>query len=224
MNSKPSNVYRPMPRHRLVTQESYPFLLGTLCLAIIGLIFSWTAVTASAAGMLLFIAYFFRNPKRNTPSEDSAVISPADGKVLGIKYAVKTPFTDKPANVISIFMSVFNGHINRLPITGEIKKVVYQPGKFLVASLDKAMEHNEKNSLLIADEQGREVLMTQVAGLVARRIVCYMKAGMRGTKGQRCGLIRFGSRVDIYLPTNTEILVNKGDNVRSGLSILGKFS
>lgn len=169
-----------------------------------------------------FSIYFFRNPERRISIPEDAVISPADGTVIFIGPAV-SPLKKRECIKISIFMSVFNVHVNRVPISGKILRTEYIPGKFLVASLDKASEHNERNLILIEDKKGRCVETVQIAGLVARRIVTYVKEGFNCTAGERLGLIRFGSRVDLYLPLNFEVQVAIKQKLKAGETIVGRF-
>ena len=151
-------------------------------------------------------------------------MAPADGRIIAIEEVARDPILGKPATKISTFMSVFNCHVNRLPINAQVEKIVYHPGRFLVASKDKASEHNERNSVLLKDDQGREMVVVQIAGFVARRIVCYLKEGVSAAKGARLGLIRFGSRVDLYLPRGTfELKVQNKQKVRAGQTIMGRW-
>lgn len=195
------------------------------------------AILAAGGGMLwspfgwifLFLAiwcvYFFRDPNRMIPEEKDTVVSPADGLIQNIMEV------DAPEELgvrgkrlrISIFLSVMDVHVNRIPIAGEIKKIDYRPGKFFNASLDKASVFNEKNYLLIKAKNGKEVILSQIAGLIARRIVCYAKEGDVLEQGVRFGIIRFGSRVDVYLPTSEVPQVVIGQTVIGGETILAKF-
>ena len=195
------------------------------------------AILAAGGGMLwspfgwifLFLAiwcvYFFRDPNRMVPDEEDAVVSPADGLIQNIMEV------DAPKELgvkgkklrISIFLSVMDVHVNRVPVAGEIKKIDYRPGKFFNASLDKASVFNEKNYLLIKTKDGKEVIMSQIAGLIARRIVCSVKEGDVLEKGARMGIIRFGSRVDVYLPTTEVPQIVVGQTVVGGETILATF-
>jgi phosphatidylserine decarboxylase len=181
-------------------------------------------VTAVAA--LLFTAFsvwFFRNPER-TPADTSsnAVISAADGTVLKVER-VNDPRYGEPSEKISIFMSPFNVHVNRAPVTGTVEKVEYVPGKFLVASLDKASTDNERNLAIIKTQSGHRVGFLQIAGLIARRIACSIKAGDQINVGQRYGLIRFGSRMEMFLPVGSTIFVKAGDVVEGGNTVVGRL-
>ncbi|WP_456324450.1 phosphatidylserine decarboxylase family protein [Desulfonauticus submarinus] len=175
---------------------------------------------------LLFILFslvlnFFRDPYRVVPQEEGVAVSPADGKVVKI-WKDKCPFTGEEKQVISVFMNIFNVHVNRSPVSGELKDLKYIPGKFFNASLDKASKDNERNLLHIEDEEGNLWTVVQIAGLVARRIVCFWKIGEKARRGERFGLIKFGSRLDVYLPSSYEPSVEIGDKVLAGASILAK--
>jgi len=202
-----------------IAKQGYPFILPlgilTLALALFGLV--W--VTAVVGLLFLFVVYFFRDPEREIPDDPKVVVSPADGKVVEITTE-KDPFMGKTFTRISIFLNVFNVHVNRVPVGGVIADTRYNPGKFMNAFNDKASLDNEQNILLIRDGE-TEVLVKQIAGLIARRIVCWAKPGDIYQPGQRFGLIRFGSRVDIFLPQDTTLKVARGDKVAGGSSIIG---
>ncbi len=169
-----------------------------------------------------FVLQFFRDPHRAIPQEEGAVISPADGKVI-FTGVVDDPYLDRKAYKISVFMNVFSVHSNRAPIAGTVKNIWYNAGLFVNAALDKASEENERNAVWYQSEDGTDVVSVQVAGLVARRILCYVKEGDQLEQGQRYGFIRFGSRVDLFLPEDFKPTVALGQNVSSGSSILGRF-
>jgi phosphatidylserine decarboxylase len=184
-------------------------LLQLRILAILGLAVSF------------FIAFFFRDPDRVVPISDGAVVSPADGRVVVAGKVDHTLFYDGPCQKVSIFMSVFNVHVNRIPHEGQVEKIEYHPGKFVNASLDKASEDNERNAIFVITDKGRRYCVVQIAGLIARRIICHIQAGEPVYRGRRFGLICFGSRLDVYLPADAAINVAVGDRVRAGTSILG---
>lgn len=169
----------------------------------------------------LFLVYFFRNPKRSIPDFEGSVVAPADGKVIHAGEYLEDRFLGGKTIKISIFMSIFNVHINRIPTSGRITDIFYKKGKFFSANFDKASLLNEHNALLMETENGKKVLFVQVAGLVARRIICWIKKGDAVVRGQRFGLICFGSRVDIFLPLETKIDVKIGQRVKGGETILG---
>jgi phosphatidylserine decarboxylase len=198
------------------------FAAITLVLFIITEPLGWLGV-----GATVWCYYFFRDPERVTPKGDNLVISPADGIVSLIEPAVppaELGMPDTPLTRVSVFMNVFNCHVNRAPVAGEITEIAYRPGKFFNASLDKASEDNERNSLRIKMADGREVAAVQIAGLVARRIVCFTKKGAHTQAGQRFGLIRFGSRVDVYLPEGVTPRVSIGQTMVAGETVLAELS
>jgi len=172
--------------------------------------------------IFVFVLQFFRDPYRPIPQEDGVIVSPADGKVI-FTGVVDDPYLDRKAFKISVFMNVFSVHSNRAPFAAKVKQVWYNPGLFVNAALDKASQENERNAIWLQSDDGKDVVSVQVAGLVARRILCYVKEGDVLDRGQRYGFIRFGSRVDLFLPEDFSIQVALGDNVSSGSSILGEF-
>jgi phosphatidylserine decarboxylase len=168
--------------------------------------------------------YFFRNPKRITPLGEGLIISPGDGIVTKIEKAIppkELKWLKTPLTRVSIFLNVFDVHVNRIPVEGVITKIHYHPGKFFNASLDKASQHNERNSLLIKTPSGQEILVVQIAGLIARRILCDVKEGQEMNGGETFGIIRFGSRVDLYLPEGIHPQIIKGQRMIGGETIIG---
>jgi len=193
----------------------------TLALFLVSDFLGWIGVI-----LTIWCYYFFRDPERVTPDRDGLIVSPADGIVSLIEPAVppaELGMSDAPLTRVSVFMSVFNCHVNRVPIGGEITAIAYRPGKFLSADLDKASDDNERNSLRIALPDGRELAVVQIAGLVARRIVCFVEPGAEMQTGERFGLIRFGSRLDVYLPDGVEPLVSVGQTMIAGESVLAEL-
>lgn len=172
----------------------------------------------------LFICYFFRDPDRVTPVLEGGVVSPADGKVIKVERIENTHFADGPCQKISIFMSIFNVHVNRIPFDGQVTKIDYYPGKFFSANLDKASRLNEHNAVYLETENGQTLCFVQIAGLVARRIICRIQEGGAVVRGQRFGLICFGSRLDVYLPVDAQVAVAVGDVVSAGTSLIGKLT
>ena len=172
--------------------------------------------------MTVFVLQFFRDPPRVVPTGSGTVACPADGRVIALGE-VEDPYLQRPAKRISIFMNVFNVHSNRSPVAGQIKERWYSQGKFFNAALDKASEHNERNALWIRTDDGQDVVVVQVAGLIARRILCYVQPGERLARGERYGFIRFGSRVDVYLAPTAQFQVALGDKVQGGGDIIAKF-
>ncbi len=206
-----------------IAKAGLPFVgiaaFATAVFALLGMAF--LALTGLAA--TFFICYFFRDPDRAIPDRDAAVVSPADGKVVKVETVEKGRFCNASCLKISIFMSIFNVHVNRVPLNGEIARVSYFPGKFFSANLDKASSDNEHNAVFLKTDQGREICFVQIAGLVARRIICYVQEGQKVNRGQRFGLICFGSRLDVYLPVDTDIAVSVGDRVSAGTTVLGEL-
>jgi phosphatidylserine decarboxylase len=205
------------PIHR----EGFTFVGGLALVSLVSF-FLWSPLGWVSTGATLWCAYFFRDPKRVTPVRDGIVVAPADGRVSQIANAVppaELGLGPRTMPRVSIFMSVFNCHVNRSPVTGRIEKIVYRRGAFLSADLDKASEDNERNSFLIASG-GRRLAVVQIAGLVARRIVCFVREGATVGAGERIGLIRFGSRVDVYLPEGTRPLVAEGQTAIAGETVI----
>ena len=208
-------------RHPLIAREGWPFLALAAILA--GLSSFYCAYLAIPMWLIfLFILQFFRDPPRVTVGGDSAVTAPADGRVIVIDES-EDPYTTQASLKISIFMNVFNVHSNRMPVSGTVDRKQYYPGKFFNAALDKASDSNERNALLLTTKQGHRVTCVQIAGLIARRILCYVDEGSQVRKGERFGFIRFGSRVDLYLPKTTKVLVSLGDKVVGGETLVAEL-
>jgi phosphatidylserine decarboxylase len=169
----------------------------------------------------LFIAYFFRNPRREIPNLQNIILSPADGRVIHVGECEEDRFLKEKVLKVSIFMSVFDVHLNRAPVSGKVLERNYLPGRFLVASVEKSSLLNEQNAVILETEDRLKILLVQIAGFVARRIVCYAKTGDLLRKGEIFGLIRFGSRVDLYLPTEVKPIVRVGQHVKGGESVIG---
>ena len=204
-----------------VTPEGYPFI-GAFAFVSIILFWLWGPLGWLGTLATIWCAYFFRDPPRVTPVRDGLVVAPADGRVSQVTSVVppqELSIGNKPLPRISIFMSVFDCHVNRSPVAGKIEKIIYQPGKFLNADLDKASADNERNSLVIATA-GARIAVVQIAGLVARRIVCFVRIGQSVNTAERFGMIRFGSRLDVYLPEGTPPLVAVGQTAIAGETVL----
>jgi phosphatidylserine decarboxylase len=204
--------------------QGYPFI-GGFALASLILFWLWTPLGWLGTVATLWCAYFFRDPPRVTPVRDGIVVAPADGRVSQIANAMPPAELDlgaRPLPRISIFMSVFDCHVNRSPVAGRVERVVYRAGKFLSADLDKASEDNERNALVIATG-GARIAVVQIAGLVARRIVPFVREGDAVAAGQRIGMIRFGSRVDVYLPEGVRALVAEGQTAIAGETVLAEL-
>ena len=207
-----------------ITPEGYPFI-GAFALISLILFWLWSPLGWIGTLLTLWCAFFFRDPPRVTPVRDGLVVAPADGRVSQITTAPpphELGLGDKPLPRISIFMSVFNCHVNRSPVSGRIDRIAYRPGAFINAELDKASEDNERNSLVISTPHGR-IGVIQIAGLVARRIVSFVREGQTIGAGERFGLIRFGSRLDVFLPEGTKALVAEGQTAVAGETVLADF-
>jgi len=204
-----------------VASEGYPFIAVFAFVTLVFAMLGWGSVTILCLGLTLFTAYFFRNPERTIPEEEDAVVAPADGTVIYVGEVTEERCLQGPAVKVSIFMSVFNVHVNRVPVSGKVVEMFYNKGSFLNASLDKASLQNEQAGMLIETASGARLLVVQIAGLIARRIVTYPKVGSVLAKGQRYGLIRFGSRVDVYFPRDADVLACVGDRTVAGETILG---
>jgi phosphatidylserine decarboxylase len=205
------------PIHR----EGYPFI-AIAGAATLVLFWLWTPLGWIGALLTAWVAYFFRDPTRVTPVGEGIVVSPADGRIAQVTHAVPPPelkLGKEALPRVSIFMSVLDVHVNRSPIGGKIARIVYTPGKFINADLDKASEDNERNSLVIAAGK-HKVAIVQIAGLIARRIVCFVQEGATVAPGERVGLIRFGSRVDVYLPADVRPLVAEGQTALAGETVI----
>ena len=208
----------PYP-HPLIAKEGWPFLaIGVAASVAVGFFAGW-GWSVPLWLVTLFVLQFFRDPPRDEPADPAAVVSPADGRVVVVGKALD-PYRNCEALKISVFMNVFNVHSNRSPVNGTVSEVVYHHGSFLNASLDKSSLENERNALLMTTASGRDITCVQVAGLVARRILCYVGAGAVLTRGQRYGFIRFGSRVDVYLPLDAEPRAAIGDLVSASETVL----
>jgi phosphatidylserine decarboxylase len=200
-----------------VAREGYPFIAAGAVLTLLPWMAGWGLVGLLFLLVTAWVVWFFRNPPRLVPRGEGLVVAPADGRVV----RVLEPRDGQPA--VGIFMNVLDVHVNRLPVSGEVTEVAYTPGTFINASLDKASQDNERNRVTMRTPTGHEVTFVQVAGLVARRIVCWVKAGARGRAGDIFGLIRFGSRVDVHLPSGSDVWVVPGQRVSAGETILGRL-
>jgi phosphatidylserine decarboxylase len=204
-----------------VHREGLPFI-GMFALASLVLFLLWSPLGWLATMATLWCVYFFRDPERVTPIREGIMVSPADGRVSRVSNAVppqELELGERPLPRVSIFMSVFDCHVNRSPMTGKVERIVYHPGAFVSADLDKASEGNERNSLVIAAGKAR-IGVVQIAGLVARRIVCFVRPGEGVGAGERIGMIRFGSRVDVYLPEGVRALVAEGQTAIAGETVI----
>jgi phosphatidylserine decarboxylase len=205
--------------HPIIAREGWPFLAGIVIIAVLVSHFVGGFAAFLVWLVALFVLQFFRDPGREIPQNAGAVLSPADGRVIKVERT-QDPYGQREAILISVFMNVFNVHSNRSPVDGRIEKIQYFPGKFVNADLDKASTDNERNAIVLTTVDKQTVTFVQVAGLIARRILCYVKAGDTLTRGQRYGFIRFGSRVDVYLPLDASVKVSIGDKVSATTTIL----
>jgi phosphatidylserine decarboxylase len=208
--------------HPILAREGWPFIAIALALA---LVVNGAASWAWALPfwiLFLFVLQFFRDPPRPIPQAPKAVLAPADGRIVAIE-PTRDPYLDRDCLKISVFMNVFNVHSNRSPVDGEVVQRWYNAGRFVNAALDKASVENERNALHLRSKDGHDITCVQVAGLVARRILCYVEAGAKLARGQRYGFIRFGSRVDLYLPTGTRARVTIGDKVSASSTVLAEL-
>ena len=205
--------------HPIVAREGWTFLVSAVAAALAVAWFAggWWSVPLWLAA--LFVLQFFRDPPRSIPGDERTVVSPADGRIVAVESA-RDPYLERPALKVSVFMNVFNVHSNRSPVDGDLRQAWYHAGKFFNAALDKASLENERNALWLKTATGADVTCVQIAGLIARRILCYVKPGDKLARGERFGFIRFGSRVDVYLPPSASVKAALGDKVRGGSSIL----
>jgi len=206
--------------------EGYPFI-GGFALAALVLFWLWPPLGWIGLIATLWCIYFFRDPPRVTPMREGIVVAPADGRVCQVVSVVpprELDLGEAPLPRISIFMSVFDCHINRSPVAGRIERIVYRAGKFISADLDKASEDNERNAFVIVTETGQRLAVVQIAGLIARRIVCFARESDLLGAGQRIGMIRFGSRVDVYLPVGTRVLAGEGQIAIAGETMLADLT
>jgi phosphatidylserine decarboxylase len=204
-----------------IAKEGIPFLIPAALLTIFLGWMGWNVLTFLGILLTLFIAFFFRNPKRKIPSLQNIILSPADGRIIHVGDCEENRFLKEKALKVSIFMSLFDVHINRAPASGRILERSYHPGRFLVANVEKSSLLNEQNAFILETEDRFKILLVQIAGFVARRIVCYPKAGDTLKSGEIFGMIRFGSRIDLYLPLEVNPIVRLGQHVKGGESIIG---
>lgn len=204
-----------------VAREGFPFIASGFLLTSGSLVIGWRCLSLILFLLTLFIIWFFRNPKRITPNDNGLIVAPADGKIIEVMEELEERYLKERALKISIFMSIFNVHINRIPYSGRVVSVSYNPGRFISANRDKASLENEQNAVLVETKDGKRILFIQIAGLIARRIVCRLSIGDNVERGERFGLIRFGSRVDIFVPLDAELKVKKGSKVKAGETVIG---
>ncbi len=213
-----------MNHNGFIAGEGVPFIIPLGGATILAFVAGFKWIFFVFLVVTLFVVWFFRNPRRSPPEKEGLVISPADGRVIRIEETTSDERPGRTFQKISIFMNVFNVHVNRIPYSGEIRFIRYREGKFLSANMDKASALNERNTVLLQTVDGREIITVQIAGLIARRIVCWLKEGMQVSRGQRFGLIRFGSRVEVFLPLGSTLLVRVGEKVRAGETPIGELT
>lgn len=208
-----------------IAKEGYPFIglaaFATLLFAVLCLSF----LTCILFATTIFIIYFFRDPERFTPNVDDSIICPADGKVIIVEKVESNDFIENEQGMykVCIFMNVFNVHVNRIPINGVVDKIIYKPGKFYSADSSKGGMYNEHCATIITTQSNNQIVFVQIAGLIARRIINWLEPGDEVKRGSRFGLIRFGSRVDMYLPVTADITVQVGDKVKAGETVIAKL-
>jgi phosphatidylserine decarboxylase len=206
-----------------IAAEGYPLILIALVLSIGAFALGWFSIGILGAASAAFFLLFFRDPDRHSPAEQGLIVAPADGRVVSVVATDKAPLIDGPKVRVSIFMSPLDVHVNRMPVAATVEEIRHTAGKFLAAYKDETVEENEQNAMRIADAQGRKLAIVQVAGFLARRVVCKARKGDTYLKGERFGLIMFGSRTDLYLPPEAEIVIKQGQKVKGGETVIGRF-
>lgn len=206
-----------------IAREGYRLIALAWALPLLFWLAGWPISVLIAIAIAVFVTSFFRDPERTIPTDPLAILSPADGRVIKVAEVDDDRFLQGPARLVSIFMSPLNVHVNRAPVTSRVVDVRYNHGKYFRAFADKASLDNEQNAVLLEDPTGRRLCFVQIAGFVARRIVCYLSAGDEIERGQRCGIIMFGSRADVYLPLETEVSVQVGDRTRGGETVIARW-
>ena len=204
-----------------IAKEGYPLIFTAAIVTLLAFVAGWVPLGIILGLIGLAIAGFFRDPERQPPAGEGLVVSPADGKVVSVA-GVSNDFLGS-ATRISIFLSPLDVHVNRIPVEGRIEKITYQPGRFIAAYKEEAAQRNEQNALSILDSEGRKLSVVQIAGVLARRIICHAKPGDRLARGERFGLIMFGSRTDTYLPEGCQVEVFEGQRVKGGETVLARF-
>ncbi len=215
----------------MIAKDGFALVIGSWGIFLLFFLIRWyvhqpvlTVITVLLGIFSVFNLYFFRDPHRTPPRNPNLILSPADGKIIKITEVFEPRFFEEKVRMVSIFLSVFDVHVNRVPISGKVRYFHYQPGKFLAAFKDKASEENEHTAIGIVDPQGRRVLFKQIAGIVARRIVCNLREGHQVQAGERMGLIRYGSRVDIFFDLNARVMVGVDQRVTAGETVIAQFS
>jgi phosphatidylserine decarboxylase len=212
-----------MNNREIVVREGLPFILVPGAAALIAFLAGAVGIFSLFFIITVFVVWFFRNPERTGPVQEGLIVSPADGRIIGVERGATSEYVPGSFTKISIFMNVFNVHVNRVPSAGAVSAIRYRPGKFFSADLDKASAFNERNAVVIAADKGRSLVVVQIAGLIARRIVCWVTEGMTLRRGERFGLIRFGSRVEVFLPDEAMVFAQVGNRVRAGETTIGEW-
>lgn len=221
MQYRYNRVDPPQSRALPVAGAGYTWILASSFVTLVFALLELSIPAIAALAATFCIGSFFRDPERFVPDAENAVVSPADGRVVKAEVLEENPFISGPCLKIGIFMSIFNVHVNRVPCSGKVFSMHYQPGRFISASRDGASTENEQQAVILETEEAVRLCFVQVAGLVARRIICWLEPGDRVSRGERFGMICFGSRLDLYLPAQTALNVSEGDRVKAGQSILG---
>lgn len=206
-----------------IAREGYRLIALAWAVPLLFFLAGWTIPTLIGIGVAFFVTSFFRDPDRTVPTDPQLIIAPADGRVVKVAEVHDDRFLHGPARLVCIFMSPLNVHVNRVPAGGRVVDIRYNPGKYFRAFADKASLENEQNAILMEDASGRRFCFVQIAGFVARRIVCKVRSGDEVVRGQRCGIIMFGSRADVYLPADTEVCVKVGDSARGGETVIARW-
>ena len=210
----------PLP----LAREGYPLIITTAAAGVVCALLGWASLATAAFAACAFCLLFFRDPERSIPADPSTILAPADGRVIKVAAVTDERFLGGPATLVSIFMSPLDVHINRAPISGRVIDIRYTAGKYFRAFADKASLDNEQNAVVLEDPQGRRMCVVQIAGFLARRIVCHLQIGMAIERGHRYGLIMFGSRADVFLPPAARVRVQVGDRVRGGQTVLAEWA
>jgi phosphatidylserine decarboxylase len=203
-----------------IAKQGLPYILALSVLLILLFFLGWSFLTLVALILTVLVINFFRDPERVIPQVPHAVLAPADGKIIFVGPTFEDRFLSEESLKISIFMSIFNVHVNRIPLSGTVESIHYQKGTFFAANLDKASFENEHNAVVLRTPEGERIVFVQIAGLIARRIDCRLQPGESVQQGERFGMIRFGSRLDVFVPPNSEVAVSKGQRVKAGENIL----
>ena len=203
-----------------IAKQGLPYIISLAVPLVLFVLLGWTFIAVLTLIATLLVINFFRDPERVIPQVPDAVVAPADGQIIFAAKAYEDRFLNKETLKISIFMNVFNVHVNRIPCSGDVETIHYEKGTFLAANLDKASKNNEHNAVVLRIPGGEKIVFIQIAGLVARRIDCWVQPGESVRRGERFGMIRFGSRLDVFVPTDSRLAVDKGQRVKAGESII----